>query len=132
MSDNKKRRSLVDAFSGIDDNGSSKKPFQPFAQALSQSQTSSNTATRSPDLKSVKSFNDPVHTTISLDILCLKIVDTPQFQRLRKLKQLGTCEFVFPGAVHTRCNSHVYSLCICCTFSRHCPPHLLIIVVRMT
>ena len=34
-------------------------------------------------------FNDPVHGHIELHPLCAKIVDTPQFQRLRDLKQLG-------------------------------------------
>lgn len=31
-----------------------------------------------------------------------QFIDTPQFQRLRYLKQLGTTSFVFTGAVHTR------------------------------
>ena len=49
-----------------------------------------------------KIINDPIHTAIKLDKLSCRIVDTPQFQRLRHLKQLGTCVFVFPSAMHTR------------------------------
>ncbi|XP_025116187.1 deoxynucleoside triphosphate triphosphohydrolase SAMHD1-like [Pomacea canaliculata] len=49
-----------------------------------------------------KVVNDPVHGHIELHPLCIAIIDTPQFQRLRYLKQLGTCDFVYPAAVHTR------------------------------
>jgi deoxynucleoside triphosphate triphosphohydrolase SAMHD1 len=49
-----------------------------------------------------KIFNDPIHHSIQLDDLTVKIMDTPQFQRLGKLKQLGTCSYVFRGATHTR------------------------------
>ena len=45
---------------------------------------------------------DPIHSYIQLDAPTLAIVDTPEFQRLRDLKQLGTCYFVFPGASHNR------------------------------
>ncbi|XP_065828107.1 deoxynucleoside triphosphate triphosphohydrolase SAMHD1-like [Oscarella lobularis] len=49
-----------------------------------------------------KVFNDPIHGHIEIDPLCIRIIDTPQFQRLRSLKQLGGCYFVFPGASHNR------------------------------
>lgn len=47
-------------------------------------------------------FNDPIHGNIAMSGLCLDIIDTREFQRLRDLKQLGTCDFVYPGATHTR------------------------------
>ncbi|VDI45704.1 Hypothetical predicted protein, partial [Mytilus galloprovincialis] len=49
-----------------------------------------------------KIFNDPVHGHIEVHPLCIKIIDTPQFQRLRDLKQSGTCYFVYPGATNNR------------------------------
>jgi hypothetical protein len=36
-----------------------------------------------------KVFNDPIHGHIELSELCIKIIDTPQFQRLRYISQLG-------------------------------------------
>ncbi|XP_067052893.1 deoxynucleoside triphosphate triphosphohydrolase SAMHD1-like isoform X2 [Acropora muricata] len=49
-----------------------------------------------------KVFNDSVHGHIEVHPLCVKIIDTPQFQRLRNIKQLGGCYHVFPGASHNR------------------------------
>ncbi|XP_025076298.1 deoxynucleoside triphosphate triphosphohydrolase SAMHD1-like [Pomacea canaliculata] len=49
-----------------------------------------------------KVFSDPVHGDITLHPLCQVIVDTPQFQRLRHIKQLGGGYFVYPGAAHNR------------------------------
>jgi len=49
-----------------------------------------------------KIFNDHVHANIKLEGLCLRIIDTPEFQRLHGLKQNGTTDFVFRGATHTR------------------------------
>ncbi|KAL1281518.1 hypothetical protein QQF64_000321 [Cirrhinus molitorella] len=50
----------------------------------------------------LKIFNDPVHGHIGLHPLLVKMIDTPQFQRLRHLKQLGTKYLIYPGATHTR------------------------------
>ncbi|XP_067260337.1 deoxynucleoside triphosphate triphosphohydrolase SAMHD1-like [Chanodichthys erythropterus] len=47
-------------------------------------------------------FNDPIHGQIELHLLLVKIIDTPQFQRLRYIKQLGGTYLVYPGATHTR------------------------------
>ncbi|CAC5377403.1 SAMHD1 [Mytilus coruscus] len=49
-----------------------------------------------------KILNDSIHGTITLDPLLVKIIDTPQFQRLRNIKQLGGCYFVYPSASHNR------------------------------
>ena len=39
-------------------------------------------------------FNDPVHGHIELHPLMVKFIDTPQFQRLRYIKQLGQCPVI--------------------------------------
>lgn len=49
-----------------------------------------------------KVINDPIHGHLELSGLALSIIDTPEFQRLRRLKQLGTTYLIFPGAEHTR------------------------------
>ncbi|KAK7161024.1 hypothetical protein R3I94_003864 [Phoxinus phoxinus] len=50
----------------------------------------------------MKVFNDPIHGHIALHPLLVKITDTPQFQRLRHIKQLGGTYLVYPGASHNR------------------------------
>lgn len=50
-----------------------------------------------------KIINDPVYGFISLpNELILSTIDHPYFQRLRRIKQLGLTEIVYPGAIHTR------------------------------
>lgn len=50
-----------------------------------------------------KIFNDPVYgfVTIHSDLI-YDLIEHPFFQRLRRIKQLGMAEFVYPGALHTR------------------------------
>uniref|UniRef100_A0A4W6F7U0 HD domain-containing protein n=1 Tax=Lates calcarifer TaxID=8187 RepID=A0A4W6F7U0_LATCA len=47
-------------------------------------------------------FNDPIHGHVELHPLLVRIIDTPQFQRLRNIKQLGGAYYVYPGASHNR------------------------------
>lgn len=60
-----------------------------------------------------KTIEDCIHGSIPLSKMAVKIIDTPQFQRLRNLNQLGSCRYVFQNAVHTRFEHSIgtYSLC---------------------
>ena len=50
-----------------------------------------------------KIINDPVYGFITLPgELIFDLVEHPYFQRLRRIKQLGLSEYVYPGALHTR------------------------------
>ena len=50
-----------------------------------------------------KIFSDPVHGFISVpNGLILSLIDTPEVQRLRRIRQLGIGYLVFPGAEHSR------------------------------
>lgn len=55
-------------------------------------------------------LRDPVHGDIELTREEMRVLDTPQFQRLRGIKQLGTAYLVFPGAMHTRFEHSVGTL----------------------
>ncbi len=50
-----------------------------------------------------KIINDPVHGFINIeDELILQLLDHPWMQRLRRIRQLGMSNLVYPGAQHTR------------------------------
>lgn len=49
-----------------------------------------------------KCIFDPIHKYIELEPLLVNFIDTPEFQRLRNIKQLGACYYVYSGAVHNR------------------------------
>ena len=53
-------------------------------------------------MTSSKEIFDPIHGFISVSPLLQLFIDTPEFQRLRDLKQLGATYFVYPSATHTR------------------------------
>ena len=54
-------------------------------------------------MKSQKIINDPVYGFITIPSeLIFAIIDHPYFQRLRRIRQLGLTDFVYPGALHTR------------------------------
>ena len=48
-------------------------------------------------------FNDPIYGFIRIqDPLLLSLIESPYFQRLRRISQLGLSSLVYPGAQHTR------------------------------
>ena len=54
-------------------------------------------------------IRDPIHDIIVfdddglVDVSVWELLKTPDMQRLRRIKQLGVSEFVFPSATHTLC-----------------------------
>ena len=50
----------------------------------------------------MKTIYCPIHKDMKFEKEVLEFVDTPEFQRLRNIKQLGLCYYVFPGASHNR------------------------------
>ena len=47
-------------------------------------------------------IRDPIHGAIELTADERTLIDSPQYQRLRNVKQLGFADLAFPGATHTR------------------------------
>ncbi|HKX30230.1 MAG TPA: HD domain-containing protein, partial [Blastocatellia bacterium] len=53
-------------------------------------------------------YRDPVHNIIALsedradDALLIRLINTPEFQRLRYIKQLGLALYTYQGAEHSR------------------------------
>ncbi|MEW6696519.1 MAG: HD domain-containing protein [Bacillota bacterium] len=54
----------------------------------------------------MKAIRDPVHNIIlfnkTKEKLLLDLIDTKEFQRLRRIRQLGFSSYTYPGAEHTR------------------------------
>jgi HD superfamily phosphohydrolase len=51
----------------------------------------------------LKIFNDPIYGFVSLPYeIIFDLIEHPYFQRLRRIKQLGLTNLVYPGALHTR------------------------------
>ncbi len=56
-----------------------------------------------PERLKRKIFNDPIYGFITVpDELIFELINHPWFQRLRRIKQLGLTNLVYPGALHTR------------------------------
>lgn len=73
-----------------------------------------------------KVFRDPIHNYIHVQHkVILDLINTKEFQRLRRIKQLGTSSFTFQGAEHSRFTHcmGVYEITrqICDNFQRNYP-----------
>lgn len=49
-----------------------------------------------------KLFGCKLHKSIRVSHMALKIIDTPEFHRMRYIRQLGLCYYIYPCATHTR------------------------------
>jgi HD superfamily phosphohydrolase len=47
-------------------------------------------------------IRDPLWNNIAVDPSAMRLIDTPPFQRLRYVRQLGLAFLVYPGATHSR------------------------------
>jgi HD superfamily phosphohydrolase len=47
-------------------------------------------------------IRDPIYGPIPLDPVAQALIDTPEFQRLRRVQQLSLASLVYPSAMHTR------------------------------
>ena len=61
-------------------------------------------------------IKDAIHGSIELDPVLAAIIDTPQFQRLRNIKQLGTSYWVYPSASHNRFEHSIGTSYLCGKF----------------
>ncbi len=53
-------------------------------------------------MSSERNIRDPIHGFITVQGRELDVLDTPLFQRLRRIHQLAMARLVYPGALHTR------------------------------
>ncbi len=51
---------------------------------------------------STKFLRDSVHGNLPLNEFEVEVIDSPQIQRLRRIKQLGFISLIYPGANHSR------------------------------
>jgi HD superfamily phosphohydrolase len=61
-----------------------------------------------------KVIRDPIHALIPIradEAYLLDLIDTPEFQRLRRIRQLGVSNITYPGAEHTRFAHSLGVLC---------------------
>jgi HD superfamily phosphohydrolase len=54
------------------------------------------------ELATPKEINDPIWGTVDLSAAEVVVIDSPVFQRLRRIRQLGVVDLVYPSALHTR------------------------------
>ena len=90
--------------------------YQPPSKKRPQDENDGLTEKDQPNRETI--FNDPVHGSITLNPLLLSIIDTPQFQRLRYIKQLGAFYWVYQGACHNRFEHSIGTAYLCGKFIR--------------
>jgi HD superfamily phosphohydrolase len=70
----------------------------------------------------VERIQDSVHGLMEfrgLETIVVKVLRTPEIQRLRKIRQLGAVHYVFPGAEHSRFSHSLGAAHLAIRFGRH-------------
>lgn len=93
------------------------KSFDPNGGFSSQPQLFSVGNVSLP-MKPHKTVRIAVSGDVLLNKLETEIIDTREFQRLRSIKQLGTVNYVYPTAVHTRFDHSLGTLGMACDMMR--------------
>jgi len=57
-------------------------------------------------------IKDVIHRFAKVPTLCRAFMDTPEFNRLRRIKQLGLAHYVYPSATHTRFEHSIGVMCL--------------------
>ncbi|CAM9634624.1 unnamed protein product [Phaeothamnion confervicola] len=97
------KRSAAEASNGSGEPAARKRfaPGAPLSAARTMSLNRAKHNDRDLIIKG-KDFRDKIHGNVKLQDVIARLVDTPEFQRLAGLKQLGASAYVYRGAVHTR------------------------------
>ncbi|KAF8681109.1 MFS general substrate transporter [Rhizoctonia solani] len=104
----KRRQKLEHSKAGLlwtveEESSSDSQPMAQYPSPLTEPENELPSSQASSTLEGYpRVYKDPVHDYVELPAGLSCIVDTPQFQRLRELKQLGSAYYVFPGAAHNR------------------------------
>lgn len=65
-------------------------------------------------MSKIRIFNDPIYGLISFPFSILyDLIDHPYVQRLRRIKQTGFADFVYPGSTHSRFHHALGALHLC-------------------
>jgi HD superfamily phosphohydrolase len=57
-------------------------------------------------------IKDVIHRFVKVPELCRQFIDTSEFNRLRRIKQLGLAHYVYPSATHTRFEHSIGVMCL--------------------
>jgi uncharacterized protein len=57
-------------------------------------------------------IRDPIHGFVSISPSEERVINSPVFQRLRRIRQLAAASLVYPGALHTRFDHSLGVLCL--------------------
>ena len=64
-------------------------------------------------------IRDSVHGNLSLNEFEMKVLDTPEVQRLRRIKQLGFTSLIYPGANHSRFEHSIGAMFLSSKLAKH-------------